>query len=373
MRIAIISDVYSGYISGVATFAKRLSVHLSMNIEKVIVITAGDRFKVVEDGNLKIIYFKGLFHKKFKDLFIGFYSLNKIKDILIKEKIDLVHVQLPTLLGMASTFYARKRKIPVIFSSHLQPENILFNVNIKSNFLKKLVYNFGFLLFSFCDHLVCPSSHAVKELLQYGIRKSTKMSVISNGINTKWFKPSENGKSDSTVLFVGRVMPEKCIDTLIKASAIVNKYHPEYKFVIGGTGYYMEELRKLADKINPGVIFTDRLSDEELLELIQSCYLFVLPSETELQGIALLEAMSCAKPTIASDSEASAAGELSNVLFKHKDHKELAEKIMFLIKNKDVAKEYSKSNRNVALKEHDYSIITKKYIKLYDSYINQNN
>ena len=363
MRIAIVSDVIYEYISGLAVFTKRLIQQLKRHVEKVIVITAGNRQKYLEQENVKIYYLKGVTIRKF-NFHIGLYPLYSIKKIFRAEKTDIVHCMSPLPMAVASMLHAKKINIPVIFTSHLQPENVMNNFNIKSPGLQKILTSYGIWLYHSCDHITCPSSYAKKELIYYGFKNTSRLTIISNGINAEHFKPN-SCEQEKMILFVGRIMPEKCIDTLIMASAIVNQHFPDYKFVIAGSGHAMEELKDLAREINPGIIFTGKITEAELLVLFQKCEIFVLPSESELQGICLLEAMSCQKPTIASDSPKSAAGELANILFEHKNHYDLAQKIIYLIQNKNIARQIAKQNRELILKEHDYSKITDKYIELY--------
>lgn len=366
MRVAIVSDVIYGYISGLAIFAKRLIDQLSDKVEKVVVLTAGDKTWVEERGNITIYHFKGLTLKKFEKGAFGVFSLSSIKKILKEEKIDIVHCQFPSLMGARTVFHSKKLNVPVVFTSHIQPENVMKNFNLKSERVKSVIYRYITWLYNNCDHITCPSTHAETELLEYGLNHSRK-TVISNGIDSTEFFPTY--KTDPVILFVGRVMPEKCLDTLIRASVIVKEKYPEYKVVVGGSGYALDGLKKLAAEINPDVHFTNRLTDEELLEHFQRCYMFVLPSESELQGICLLEAMACGKPTIASDSPYSAARELANFMYKHNDHEDLAEKIIYLIENKEEAERLSRENRKIVETEHDYSKITGKFLALYENII----
>jgi phosphatidylinositol alpha 1,6-mannosyltransferase len=367
MRIAIVSDVVYEYISGLAIFTKRLIDQLKDRVEKVIVITASANQRVEEDKNIQIHYLKAIQFKKFDNMTFGIHSLPAIKNIFLKERVDIVHCQSPALMGMASVLHANKINIPVIFTHHFQAENLTKNFNIRSPNIKKMIINYGAWLFSKCDHLTCPSHFAKKELIDMGVKSIDRMSVISNGIDSGYYKPA--GQTEKTILFIGRLMPEKCVDTLIRASRIVNKIYPDYTFIIGGAGYSMGELKALAEKENPAVVFTDRLTESQVLEHYQSCSMFVLPSEHELQGIALLEAMACGKPTIASDSSSSAAKELANIIFTHGNHEELAEKIIYLIEHKDKAIELGNMNRITIEREHDYSKITEKFINLYKNVI----
>jgi glycosyltransferase involved in cell wall biosynthesis len=374
MRIAIVSDVIYEYISGLAVFTKRLIEELKNRVEKVIVLTAGEKQDYIERGNVKIYYFKGFRLKKF-NFSIGIHSLYSIKKIFREEKTDIVHCMSPLLMAVASVLHAKRINIPVVITSHIQAENIINNYTIKFPGLRTILAIYGIWLYNSCDYVTCPSQYAKKELLYYGIKNSNRLAIISNGINAQRFKPAAY-TPQKMILFAGRIMPEKCIDTLIRASAIVKQSYPEYQFIIAGCGYVLEDLKALAREVNPHITFTGRISEKKLLELFQMCEIFVLPSESELQGICLLEAMACQKPTIASDSATSAARELANILFKHRDHRDLAAKIIYLIENKNIACEIAKKNRELIIKEHDYSKIVFKYIELYKQLIrvkNRNN
>ncbi|MBN2535186.1 MAG: glycosyltransferase [Spirochaetales bacterium] len=371
MRIAIVSDVIYEYISGLAVFTKRLIEELKNHVEKVIVLTSGRKQSYIERGNVKIYYLKGLRLKKF-DFSVGIHPLLSIKKIFREEKTDIVHCMCPLPMGVASVLHAKKINIPVIFTSHIQAENIMNNYSIKFPGLRTILALYGIWLYNSCDYVTCPSLYAKKELIYYGIKNTGRLSIISNGINAERFKPVAY-ESRKMILFVGRIMPEKCIDILIRASAIVNKYYPDYQFVIAGCGYELEDMKILASQVNPRVIFTGRITEKQLLELFQTCEIFVLPSESELQGICLLEAMACEKPTIASDSTRSAARELANILFKHRNYHDLALKIIYLIENKDIARKIAKKNRELIVREHDYSRIISKYIDLYKQAIKMKN
>jgi glycosyltransferase involved in cell wall biosynthesis len=371
MKIAIVSDVIYEYISGLAIFTKRLIEQLKERVEKVVVITASAKQRVEEHGNMRIHYLKALQFKRFENMTLGIHPLPSIKNIFIDEEVDIVHCQSPALMGLASVLHANKIRLPVVFTHHFQAENWTRNYNIKSPNIAKIIYNYGVWLFSRCDHITCPSNYAKEELIMLGLKKTESMSVISNGVDANRFRP--NGKSEKTILFIGRIMPEKCIETLIHASAIVNRAYPDYTIVIGGSGYCLPDLRALTAEVNPSVVFTERLSEDRLLAHLQACSMFVLPSALELQGIALLEAMACGKPTIASDSKTSAARELANFTFPHGNHEALAERIIMLIENRKLAEELGVENRKTIEREHDYSRITDKFLDLYKNVIETKN
>ena len=104
------------------------------------------------------------------------------------------------------------------------------------------------------------------------------------------------------LLFLGRLVPEKRPDLLIKA---FQQLQPSgWKLVLTGgssdTEKYGSELRELA-KDNPSIIFTGELEGKRLAEIIRGAGLFVLPSDLEGLPLVMLEAMKEAIPVLASD------------------------------------------------------------------------
>ncbi len=71
---------------------------------------------------------------------------------------------------------------------------------------------------------------------------ASKTKVIFNGVDTDLFFPQEELRERKTILFVGRLHPEKGVLQLVQAYALVLKVHPDAKLVIGGsTGFGTHE------------------------------------------------------------------------------------------------------------------------------------
>lgn len=102
------------------------------------------------------------------------------------------------------------------------------------------------------------------------------------------------------VLFVGRLVPYKGVDVLLRALVSVNA-----RAVIVGDGPLRESLEALAGSLGIGaaVQFAGNASTAELAALYNACDVFVLPSVTRAEafGMVQIEAMSCRKPVICTD------------------------------------------------------------------------
>lgn len=104
------------------------------------------------------------------------------------------------------------------------------------------------------------------------------------------------------LLFLGRLVPEKRPELLIKAFQRLNK--SGWKLVLAGgdsdTTQYTEELHQLADG-NPDMVFAGELKGSRLAEMVRGAGLFILPSDLEGLPLSMLEAMREGVPVVASD------------------------------------------------------------------------
>ncbi len=114
--------------------------------------------------------------------------------------------------------------------------------------------------------------------------------------------------NDRSILFVGRLIERKGVQHLIRALGVVRERTPA-RLVIIGDGPERSRLEGVAREAGVGeyVVFSGRVSDEELRHAYARADVFVLPSvldarqDTEGLGVVLLEAMNYSVPVIASD------------------------------------------------------------------------
>lgn len=109
-------------------------------------------------------------------------------------------------------------------------------------------------------------------------------------------------KQGRYILFLGRLVPEKCPDLLIEAFKAVQP--AGWKVVLAGgvsdTNKFTSQLSKMAQG-NPDVVFAGELRGARLAEIVRGAGLFVLPSDLEGLPLAMLEAMREGIPVLASD------------------------------------------------------------------------
>lgn len=104
------------------------------------------------------------------------------------------------------------------------------------------------------------------------------------------------------ILFLGRFVPEKRPDLIIRAFQALNL--PDWQLVmVGGCSdshYFTSEVMKLAAD-RPNIIFTGEQWGTYLAEIVRGAGLFILPSDVEGLPLVMLEAMAEGIPVVASD------------------------------------------------------------------------
>jgi glycosyltransferase involved in cell wall biosynthesis len=254
--------------------------------------------------------------------------------------VDLVHLQFPFWLSFAALDEARKLGLPVVAGFHVQPENALYSVGIHSTWLNNGIYRTLVKHFyNKVDAVICPTLFAQEKLTSHGLR--TPAFVISNGVPpdvaqmAKREEPSQR-RSDGKflVLAVGRLAAEKRQDVIIEAVRR-SAHRDQIRLILSGSGPREGELKRLATGLPNGAEI-GFLPREVLLQRFAEANLFVHASEVELEGMAVLEAMSARLPALIADAPESAASRFAlndDFRFPAGDPAALSAKIDALIEN----------------------------------------
>ncbi|MHC1565158.1 MAG: glycosyltransferase family 4 protein, partial [Candidatus Syntropharchaeales archaeon] len=123
-----------------------------------------------------------------------------------------------------------------------------------------------------------------------------KISILPNAIDPEELFKMDSGtfKADNPrnsflqglngkriIMFVGPVIQRKGVEYLMKSiPKVLRKTGDAFVFVLVGGGEFLNQARQLTTEmqINDHVIFTGRLTEEELIETYRCADLFVLPS-----------------------------------------------------------------------------------------------
>ncbi|HJU68166.1 MAG TPA: glycosyltransferase family 4 protein [Gemmatimonadaceae bacterium] len=231
-------------------------------------------------------------------LFFLIAGMRRAWTLARERRYDIVHVHWPmpmVLLGWAAQ---RGRRMPMVTTFYGIE---LRWVQSRLPFLKWLVRRAA----RTSAQAVAISSYTAGELRKFA---DVPIEVIPYTAELPAPSASLHGHAtDRTILFVGRLIERKGVHHLIRALGAVRERTPA-RLVIIGDGPERPRLEELARDagVAEHVVFSGRVSDDELRHAYASASVFVLPSvldarqDTEGLGVVLLEAMNYSVPVIAS-------------------------------------------------------------------------
>jgi glycosyltransferase involved in cell wall biosynthesis len=267
---------------------------------------------------------------------------------------DVAHIFFPFQLGRKSFRLAKKMRIPVSGAFHCQPENITYNIGLKRfGFVAGLLYwVFKIMLYGKLKNIHCPSAFLAGELKKH--KYGARLHVISNGVSS-CFKPAgqtaagEDRTIDGkiNILMIGRLAPEKRQDLIINAVKH-SGYRDKIQLYFAGKGASQKKYAALAAALpNPPVF--EFLPQDRLLQLIHKTDIYIHASDIEIEGMSCIEAISCGKVPIISNSKKSATSQFAldeRSLFKRGNYMDLRNKLDYWIEHPEerakMAKEYIK-------------------------------
>ena len=145
----------------------------------------------------------------------------------------------------------------------------------------------------------------------------------------------------ATVLGVGRIVPNKRWEVLIKAMAALRRTHPHARCELLGNPAEMEPyadaLQRLALRVDSGTTLRGKVSDAELESAYARCTVMAFPSGHEGFGVPLAEAMARGIPLVTSRHTAVAEVGFGAAIQTSDDPLEVAEAIALVIDDATVA------------------------------------
>ena len=308
MRVLYISDCYFPRVNGVATSIRNFRESLKeIGVDSTLVCPSYDDESFDTDIHRvpsRIAPFSS------EDRMMRWKSLSNTLLYLQFEsrKFDLVHVQTPFLAHHAGVRFAKRMRIPAIFTYHTHFEHYLHE------YVRFLPRSCGRGLARALTRsqakdvraIVAPSHEAADVLRGYGIK--TPVMVIPTGLSKEAFvfgnlrRFREKYRVSSPImLYAGRVAREKNIPFLLVVLKFVMETIPNMTLVIAGDGPAREEIERAALEMgimrNVRVLgYLDQATD--LRDAYSAANVFVSASCTETQGLAALEARAQGIPAI---------------------------------------------------------------------------
>jgi D-inositol-3-phosphate glycosyltransferase len=163
-----------------------------------------------------------------------------------------------------------------------------------------------------CHRIIASTERGKEDLITYYDAAPETISIIPCGVNLDLFRPIQRETArchlglngESIIVFVGRIIPLKGIDNMLKAIAYLGEKRRIKLVVIGGDDHSQAEMQRLKNlsqslKIDESVIFLGSVKQEMLPFFYSAADLCVVPSHYESFGLVVLESLACGTPVVA--------------------------------------------------------------------------
>jgi phosphatidylinositol alpha-mannosyltransferase len=289
----------------------------------------------------------------------------KIREVLEREKFDLVHLHEP-LMPMLCTTILRLSKTANIGTFHASYGKPGYNFGrpVGKWILRRWFHNL--------DGKIAVSRPA----MEYASTNFPGFyNIIPNGVDVEHFSPGvapierfNDGRPN--ILFVSRLEKRKGLNYLLEAFRRVKEEVPDCRLIVVGPGTRLRRKyeKYVARNRIQDVFFVGFVPYDELPCYYQTADIFCAPSiASESFGIILLEAMAMGKPVVASSIEGYASvvsHGVDGLLVPPADKESLAQALISLLGEEALRREMGARGREKAL-EHSWERIARRILDYY--------
>ena len=374
MKIALVSPYDFAYPGGVVNHISALEQYFTkMGHEVKIIAPAskavpdfGDRF--ISIGKPRPIPVSGSIAR----ITISLRLASRIKEVLAKEKFDIIHLHepfMPMLCSAVLRFSDNAVNIGTFHACHGSP-GYGFGRPITTIMLKRRRRKL--------TGKIAVSKPALDFARKY---IPGYYNIIPNGIDIQHFSPDvppidEFCDGKLNILFVGRMEKRKGLNYLLEAYKQVKQEIPDSRLIVVGPGTrsrskYEKQVRrsKLQD-----VVFIGYASYNDLPRYYKTADIYCSPATgRESFGIVLLEAMAVGKPVVASNIEGYAnvvTHDVDGLLVPPKDKRLLAQALISLMSDASLRQQMG-ANGILKAKRYSWESIAQKILSYYIRLLNE--
>jgi glycosyltransferase involved in cell wall biosynthesis len=227
----------------------------------------------------------------------------------IINRLDILHAHSPFVTGWMAVRYARRLRVPLVYTYHTQLEEYAHYVPFEPHATRRAASTLTRSFANLADAVIVPTASMRDHLSDIGV--TVRIDIIPSGIDLQRFgagmRRPELRQSlgvrggERLLLFVSRLAREKNGELLIDA---VKASKVPVHLVIAGDGPERSALEARAAQLGVAdrTRFLGNVQRDALPDLYASADAFVFPSVTETQGLVLVEALAAGALVIAADA-----------------------------------------------------------------------
>lgn len=273
------------------------------------------------------------------------YSLPILYFKRIKNKIDFdVVIESYSKVPFLTPLFIKQKKIFMLVH-HFFGKTIYYETN---PLIATYVYLFEKPVSLFYKNVkfISVSESTKEELVRKGI-PAQNIRVIFPGVDES-YKPTFEKSEKPLLVYLGRMKRYKKIEYVLKVFKKVYEEIKDAEFCMVGDGDYRANLERMSSEIGirDRVKFTGFVSEEEKVRILQRAWVTVNTSPKEGWGMVNTEAQACGTPCITFDSPGlreTVKDGYSGFIVEYGNWEKMAEKVIFLIKNRDLREKMSRN------------------------------
>ncbi|HHY76471.1 MAG TPA: glycosyltransferase family 4 protein [Firmicutes bacterium] len=355
MNIAMVSDSYYPYISGVTRAVSTLKETLTKMGHRVWLYCPAYPGAEDEEGVKRLPSLRSPTNAAY---YVAIPPFSGMRKDMARIRPQVVHIHSPFNLSKAGYRAARRLNIPVVMTYHTMYNLYAHYVPLAGGRVSQTVERMAIGMANSVQAVVTPSSVIADYLRERGVR--TPIFPIPNGIPVEDFQGGDPSYARQrygipsgipVIISCGRLGIEKNVETLLRAFALV-RARTDAALLLVGDGPLRAELEKLAHSLGIAdrTFFAGAVPPDVMPHMYASADMFMFASLTDTQGLVLVEAKAAGLPAVAVGAlgvkDMVADGEDGYLCGN--DPEELAEKAVYLLENPSVLSRMQETARRNA-------------------------
>lgn len=349
LNVLAAMDVYLPLMDGVVNCMHNLMQNYPPEVNAIAVGPKAKNY--VDNYSYPILRYRS-FRVPFSKVDFGFPSCDrKFVHKLMTMDIDIIHIHSPFGICKLLTKIAKKRNIPIVATFHTNYRYVFKRILLLKCFYEPYIRTLG-KRYGRMDKMFAGTDATERQLRSFGY--NGECSIIPFG--TSLVPPEDftqlqekannrfNLKPEEHVFcFIGRTVRSKRVQFALDALKKVRDRGYEFHFIIGGTGNYLNALKRKIKRLGleDCVTVTGYLSEEELTMVYSRSELLIFPSILDNFALVKVEAATFNTPGLFLRNSNTAFGtkDMHNAILANNTVDDFADKIIWAIENPEQLKE----------------------------------
>jgi glycosyltransferase involved in cell wall biosynthesis len=299
MRVTIVTETYFPQVNGVSRTLGELARYLTENGDQVQLIcpdygTLADQGPVYKVPSVVLPFYK--------ELHLPRPPFGNVHRAMAAFRPDIIHIATEATLGWSVLQRALKRRLAVVSSFHTNFDQ--YSDHYRVGWARGLIWRYLRWFHNCTRETYVPSETTIGDLERRGFEG---LVLWRRGVDSTLFRPDRPGRfevrralgwspHDLVIATVSRIAPEKNVEFLAAALAIVASHRADVRILLVGDG---PSRKALEEQIGSIARFAGYRQGDDLADHYAAADIFAFASVTETLGNVVLEAMASGLPVVA--------------------------------------------------------------------------